>query len=78
MPDALRLAVSAKTKSDDRFDSVADFQALFLHQRQVIRIEPFFQRFGIGTPLAQAVVPLGNVRTLVPEKLQLRVIERVM
>lgn len=55
--------------TDDRFDSVANFQPLFFHQRQVIGVEPFFQGFRVTFALAQAVVPLGNMRPLVPEKL---------
>ena len=61
--------------ADECFDAIFDLTALFFHERQVIRVEPFPQRHTVGAPPAQAVVPLGNVRTRVPEKLQLKMIE---
>ena len=61
--------------ADECFDAIFNLNALFFHKRQVIRIEPFPQRLAVGAPPAQAVVPLGNMWTRVPEKLQLKMIE---
>ena len=69
------LVAIIKSLTDDRFDSGANFETFLLHQRQIVRIEPFFQCFGMGAALAQAVAPLGDMRPLAREKLQLRVIE---